>query len=50
MSPVRLLLQGRQPVTALDIDYRGFLLDREAAPCAPKIMPHYRYTVGGFVA
>jgi len=50
MSPVRLLLQGRQPITALDIDYRDFLLDREAARCTPKIMTHYRYTVGGFVA
>ncbi len=50
MSPVGLLLQGRQPVTALDIEYRGFLLDREAARCTPKIMTHYRYTLGGFVA
>jgi site-specific recombinase XerC len=50
MSPVRLLLQGRQPITALDIDYRDFLLDREAARCTPKIMTHYTHAAGNFVA
>jgi site-specific recombinase XerD len=50
MSTVRLLLHEQQPLTALDIHYRGFLLDREAARCTPKTMTHYKYTVGNFVS
>ena len=50
MSTVRLMLHERRPLTALHVDYQGFILDREAARCTPTTIAFYTYTVGSFVA
>ena len=49
MSPLRLTLHEPHPLTPLDLHYKAFLLDREAARCTPKTMTHYSYTLGTFV-
>ena len=49
MSTLRPTLHKPHPLTPLDLHYKAFLLDREAARCTPKTMTHYMHTLGTFV-
>ena len=49
MSTLRPTLHEPHPLTPLDLHYKAFLFDREAARCTPKTMTHYMHTLGTFV-
>lgn len=44
-----LMLRPQYVGSPLDVPFRAFLLDKEAARCTPKTLEHYSYTVGSFV-
>ena len=49
MPTLRPTLHEPHPLTPLDLHYKAFFLDREAARCTPKTMTHYMHTLGTFV-